>query len=95
MSTTPCSTTIGSRPTCARFSTVRLGQRRAEQYFELFEELRAELGYADYLGALQRYRSQRPYDSHVLSMSPYLIDYPFAERLFPGCPRDARPAARA
>jgi len=61
-----------------------VGQRRAEQYFELFEELRAELGYADYLGALQRYRSQRPYDSHVLSMSPYLIDYPFAERLFPG-----------
>ena len=61
-----------------------VGRRRAEQYFELFEELRAELGYADYLGALQRYRSQRPYDSHVLSMSPYLIDYPFAERLFPG-----------
>jgi len=61
-----------------------VGRRRAEQYFELFEELRAELGYADYLGALQRYRSQRQYDSHVLSMSPYLIDYPFAERLFPG-----------
>jgi haloacid dehalogenase-like hydrolase len=61
-----------------------VGQRRAEQYFELFEDLRAELGYADYLGTLQRYRSQHPHDSHLLCVSSYLIDYPFAERLFPG-----------
>ena len=40
------------------FLDLEVGQRRAEQYFELFEELRAELGYADYLGTLQRYRSR-------------------------------------
>jgi FMN phosphatase YigB (HAD superfamily) len=41
------------------------------------------LGYADYLGALQRYRLEHPYDSHVLAMSTYLINYPFANRLYP------------
>lgn len=61
-----------------------VGARRASEYFELFEELRAELGYADYLGALQRYRSRHPHDSHLLCVSSYLIDYPFANRLFPG-----------
>jgi hypothetical protein len=45
--------------------------------------LRAELGYADYLGALQRYRAKHPRDSHILSVSTFLINYPFANRLFP------------
>jgi hypothetical protein len=45
--------------------------------------LRHELGYADYLGALQRYRDEYPRDPHVLHLSPYLIDYPFANRLYP------------
>ena len=45
--------------------------------------MRNELGYADYLGALQRYRLQHPYDSHLLAVSTYLINYPFANRLFP------------
>ena len=61
-----------------------VGERPASEYFELFEELRAELGYADHLGALQRYRTRHPHDSHVLSVSSYLIDYPFANRLYPG-----------
>ncbi len=52
-------------------------------YWNIFEELRTELGYADYLGALQRYRLGHPYDSHLLSVSTYLINYPFANRLFP------------
>jgi FMN phosphatase YigB (HAD superfamily) len=54
------------------------------RYWEIFEELRAELGYADYLGALQRYRSLRPRDLRILTVSHYLISYPFANRLFPG-----------
>src|SRR5207342_3576454 len=60
-----------------------LGEARADAYFAIFEELRRELGYADYLGALQRYRVAHPHDSHVLRASSYLIDYPFANRLYP------------
>ncbi len=60
-----------------------LGEARADAYFSIFEELRRELGYADYLGALQRYRVAHPHDSHVLRASSYLIDYPFANRLYP------------
>src|SRR6185369_9995764 len=36
------------------------------------------------LGALQRYRVEYPRDSHVLVVSDYLVNYPFANRLFPG-----------
>ena len=61
-----------------------LGLEQEQRYFAIFETLRSELGYADYLGALQRYRLERPRDSNILEMSSYLIDYPFANRLFPG-----------
>ena len=60
-----------------------VGVKRSNRYWEIFEELRGELGYADYLGALQRYRVENPYDSHVLAVSTFLINYPFANRLFP------------
>ena len=60
-----------------------VGRERAERYWAIFESLRAELGYADYLGALQRYRVECPYDSHLLAVSTYLVNYPFANRLFP------------
>src|SRR6185312_750320 len=49
----------------------------------LFEELRSELGYADYLGALQRYRNEDLHDPRVLRISNWLADYPFADRLYP------------
>lgn len=60
-----------------------LGHERQERYWAIFEALRAELGYADYLGTLQRYRVEQPRDPHVLTVSTFLIDYPFANRLFP------------
>jgi len=60
-----------------------VGNERADCYWRIFEELRTELGYADYLGALQRYRGEYPYESHLLTVSTYLINYPFANRLFP------------
>src|SRR5438445_1227836 len=66
-----------------RYLEREVGHARARRYFELFEELRNELGYADYLGALQRYRAEDPRDPHVLHLSAYLIDYPFANRLYP------------
>ena len=55
----------------------------AQCYWHIFERLRDELGYADYLGALQRYRRENPHDSRILAVSRFLIDYPFANRLFP------------
>jgi FMN phosphatase YigB (HAD superfamily) len=60
-----------------------LGHERQQQYWEMFEALRQELGYADYLGALQRYRARYPRDTHVLTVSQFLVNYPFANRLFP------------
>ncbi len=55
-----------------------------DRYWTILEHLFAELGYRDYLGALQRYRVEHPKDIHLLSMSSYLVDYPFANRLYPG-----------
>ena len=66
-----------------RFLDKEVGKERSAVYWKIFEELRSELGYADYLGALQRYRLEHPYDSHLLAVSTYLINYPFANRLFP------------
>ncbi len=60
------------------------GSRARERYWTIFEELRAELGYADYLGALERYRSEDLHDPRILRMANWLVDYPFAERLYPG-----------
>jgi phosphoglycolate phosphatase-like HAD superfamily hydrolase len=64
--------------------TQAFGAERQERYWAIFEKLRVELGYADYLGALQRYRAENPRDPHFLEISSYLLDYPFASRLFPG-----------
>src|SRR5271168_299105 len=54
-----------------------------DRYWAILEALFTELGYRDYLGALQRYRAERPREIHLLSMSSYLVDYPFANRLYP------------
>ncbi len=60
-----------------------VGPERAQRYWTIFEQLRTKLGYADYLGALQRYRIEYPRDPHLLIVSGFLINYPFAERLYP------------
>jgi len=63
------------------------GARTRDGYWEIFERLRNELGYADYLGALQGYRlaaeGSGTHDPRLLLMSSFLVDYPFAERLYP------------
>lgn len=61
-----------------------VGRERQERYWQIFEELRKELGYADYLGALQRYRLEHLSDPKILELSLFLVDYPFAVRLYPG-----------
>ena len=60
------------------------GAESRDRYWAIFEELRAELGYTDYLGALQRYRLEDLCDPRLLLMSSFLVDYPFANRLYPG-----------
>jgi hypothetical protein len=61
----------------------QVGTERQQRYWDIFEQLRTELGYADYLGALQRYRVENPRDPGVLEISRFLVDYPFATRLYP------------
>jgi FMN phosphatase YigB (HAD superfamily) len=63
--------------------TSEIGADGAQEYWQIFEQLRSELGYADYLGALQRYRAKHPRAPHLLCVSDFFINYPFAERLFP------------
>ena len=67
-----------------RHLTEEFGSERQQRYWDEFELLRAELGYADYLGALQRFRAAYPHDTHLLGMSEWLIEYPFATRLYDG-----------
>jgi FMN phosphatase YigB (HAD superfamily) len=66
-----------------RYLTNNVGEASAGRYWEIFEQLRTELGYADYLGALQRYRVERPRDPKLLAVSHFMVNYPFANRLFP------------
>ena len=61
----------------------KVGDECAQHYWQIFEQLRTELGYADYLGALQRYRVERPRDPKLLEVSYFMVNYPFANRLFP------------
>jgi FMN phosphatase YigB (HAD superfamily) len=62
---------------------LQVGTPGAKRYWAMFEELRDQLGYADYLGALQRVRIEYPHDLRILTVSRFLINYPFANRLFP------------
>jgi phosphoglycolate phosphatase-like HAD superfamily hydrolase len=60
------------------------GQEATDRLWAIFEGLRSELGYADYLGALQRYRQDNLHDPRLLCLGGFLLDYPFAGRLYPG-----------
>jgi len=60
-----------------------LGAGCRDRYVAILAELWDELGYRDYLGALQRYRIQHPHDVNVVKVSSWLVDYPFAKRLYP------------
>ncbi len=66
-----------------RHLTKEVGAERQQCYWEIFEQLRSELGYADYLGALQRYRVEYPRDPGLLTVSRFMVNYPFATRLYP------------
>jgi hypothetical protein len=60
-----------------------IGAAARDQYWAILGDLWNELGYRDYLGALQRYRIAHPHEVHILELSAWLLDYPFAGRLYP------------
>jgi len=60
------------------------GVKASDRYWALFEQLRSELGYTDYYGALERYRAEDLHDPRVLRTANWLVDYPFADRLYSG-----------
>jgi len=60
------------------------GVKARDRYWALFEELRDQLGYADYIGALERYRVEELHDPRVLRIANWLVDYPFPDRVYPG-----------
>jgi FMN phosphatase YigB (HAD superfamily) len=62
----------------------RFGEAMCGRYWAIFEELRQALGYADYLGALQGLRRENLREPKLLAMANWLLDYPFADRLYPG-----------
>ena len=59
------------------------GVAARDRYWRILEDLMVELGYRDYIGALQKFRVEHPREMELLAMSSYLMDYPFAERLYP------------
>jgi FMN phosphatase YigB (HAD superfamily) len=71
-----------------------LGQAAKDRYWQIFEELRSQLGYADYLGALERYRMEHVHDPRLFRLSGWLVDYPFAGRLYPGALETVRHVRR-
>ena len=70
------------------------GRAAYDRYWAIFEQLRSELGYADYLGALERYRIEDLHDPRILRMANWLVDYPFAERLYPNAVKAVRHASQ-
>jgi len=67
-----------------RYLDREVGRESCDRYWTIFEQLRSELGYADYLGALQQYRLTSLHDPRLLMVSSFLVDYPFVDRLYSG-----------
>lgn len=59
------------------------GVAARDRYWKILEDLMVELGYRDYIGALQKFRVEHPSEMELLAMSSYLMDYPFAGRVYP------------
>lgn len=66
------------------YLTQAFGDACQKRYWKIFENIREQLGYADYLGALQQYRLENPHDPHFLQASSFLLNYPFSQLLYRG-----------
>ncbi len=62
----------------------KFGRECRDRFWTIQEKLFEELGYRDYLGAFQRFRVENPYEPHLVTAATFLVDYPFANRLYPG-----------
>src|SRR5262245_36381554 len=67
-----------------RFLDREIGRERQEAFFAIFDDIREKLGYEDYLASLQRYRFENAHEPTISVLTLYLLDYPFANRLYPG-----------
>ena len=74
---------VGVRAHLRELLARHYGTEVRDRYWEILNELVGELGYTDYLGALERYRVEALHRPEILLMSSWLVDYPFADRLFP------------
>jgi FMN phosphatase YigB (HAD superfamily) len=70
------------------------GEKTRKRFWEIFDERRSEVGYADYLGALQRYRLEAMHDPTLLRMANWIVDYPFHERVYPAAIEAVKAAQR-
>jgi len=59
------------------------GAAERERYWKIFSELRDERGYADYLAAMQSFRTGLDDDPQLLQMSRFMLEYPFATLVYP------------
>jgi FMN phosphatase YigB (HAD superfamily) len=71
------------------------GEGVRDRFWDIFEQLRVQLGYADYLGALERYRLEAMHEPRLLRMANWLVDYPFQDRLYLNSIAVVRRAQRA
>jgi hypothetical protein len=76
------------------YLTVNYGPATRDRYFQIIDELQASLSYVDYLGALERYRLEDLHDPRILRFANWLLDYPFADRLYPGALEAVHHASR-
>jgi beta-phosphoglucomutase-like phosphatase (HAD superfamily) len=62
----------------------KFGKDACDRFWSIYEEQRAKHGYADFLGTLERFRLEHIYDPKVLLLPIWMMEYPFADRLYPG-----------
>ena len=71
------------------------GDRVEQRYWAIFQELRSQSGYANYLAALENFRLEEPHNARLLRLANWLLDYPFADRLYPGALETVRHVQRS
>jgi FMN phosphatase YigB (HAD superfamily) len=64
-----------------------LGVEGRARYRGLYRSVREQRGYADYLEPLQQMRRDFEADPDLLQVSGFLLDYPFADRVYPDVPQ--------
>jgi FMN phosphatase YigB (HAD superfamily) len=66
-----------------RYIGRKFGPKCRDRFWTIQEDLFQKLGYRDYFEAFQLFRVEHPYEPHLVTAADYLVDYPFARRLYP------------